>query len=98
MTNQQSTNQLQIKATDEKLAGVFANMAQVSHTPEEFILDFLTIFPPNGSLSSRIILTPGHMKRLAGALLENVKRFEEQYGEIKVSGAPEQEQVGFRTT
>ena len=79
----QQGQQMQIKATDEALKGVYANMVQVGHTPEEFILDFMNLFPPTGILTSRVIISPGHMKRICAALADNLKRYEEQFGQIK---------------
>ncbi len=76
--------QMQIKATDEILKGVYANMVQVGHTPEEFILDFMNLFPPAGMLTSRVIISPAHMKRICAALADNLKRYEEQFGSVKV--------------
>jgi hypothetical protein len=87
---------LQVKVTDEVLKGVYANMVQVGHTPEEFILDFINLFPPTGIVSARVIISPQHAKRIAAALLDNVKKYEEQFGAIKASTAPEHK-IGFRT-
>lgn len=88
--------QMQVKVTDEVLKGVYSNMMQVAHTPEEFILDFMNIVPPAGILNARVIIAPAHMKRIAAALEDNLKRYEEQYGKIKVSEGPEKK-FGFRT-
>ena len=88
--------QLQVKITDDVLKGVYANMVQVAHGPEEFILDFMNLFPPSGIVSSRVIMSPGHMKRFVAALQDNLKRYEEQFGKIKESQAPHH-QIGFRT-
>ncbi len=93
MNNQQ---QIQIKATDEALKGLYANMAQVAHNSEEFVVDFMNVFPPAGNLVARVVLSPGHMKRLAAALADNIKKYEEQFGEIKSSNLPEHK-IGFRT-
>lgn len=85
MNNQNSANQqqMQVKVSDEVLKGVYANMMQVAHTPEEFILDFMSIFPPAGIIASRVIVSPGHLKRMAAALQENLKQYEAKFGEIK---------------
>lgn len=91
------SKQMQVKVTDEVLKGVYANMVQVGHTPEEFILDFMNLFPPTGMLTSRVILSPGHAKRIAGALADNIKKYEQQFGEIKASKGPENNAIGFRT-
>lgn len=74
---------MQLKITDEVLKGVYANMLQIGHTSEEFILDFMNIFPPAGVVASRIIISPAHMKRILIALTQNIKNFEDQYGQIK---------------
>ena len=95
MDNQHS-QQVQIKATDEVLKGVYANMAQVVHNPEEFVVNFMNVFPPTGNLLVRVILSPGHMKRLVKTLADNVEKYEAQFGEIKNSDQPEHK-IGFRT-
>lgn len=94
--NEQAQQQIQVKASDEILKGVYANMVQVGHTGEEFILDFMNIFPPTGILASRVVLSPAHAKRLAAALLDNVKKYETQFGSIKLADTPEHK-IGFRT-
>jgi hypothetical protein len=94
--NQQAQGQLQVKVTDDILKGVYANMVQVGHTAEEFILDFMNLFPPAGIITSRVIVSPGHMKRILSAMAENLKNYEKQYGLIKASEAPDHK-IGFRT-
>lgn len=81
--------QINIKAKDDELKGRYSNMMQISHTKEEFILDFFLVFPPEGQLTSRIILNPGHAKRMSAALLENIKRYEEKFGKVEQSESPE---------
>mgnify|MGYP003394690305 CR=1 FL=1 len=88
--------QLQVKISDEVLKGVYANMVQVGHTPEEFILDFMNLFPPTGIVSARVIISPSHAKRIAAALTDNIKKYEAQFGVIKASEGPEHK-IGFRT-
>lgn len=90
----QST-QIQIKATDEKLRGEYSNMMQILHTKEEFVLDFLNIFPPTGTLNARIILSPGHLKRMQKAIEENLQKYETQFGKIEASAAPKSS-IGFQ--
>lgn len=87
--------QIQIKASDEKLKGEYSNVMQILHTKEEFVLDFLNIFPPTGTLNSRVILSPGHFKRMISAMNENLKKYEDQYGTITESEAPQQN-IGFQ--
>ncbi len=93
---QQSNPQIQIKASDEMLKGAYANMAQISHGAEEFILDFANMMPPTGQLVARVIISPSHAKRLVQALNENIKKYEEKFGTISLAVVPDQ-QMGFRT-
>jgi len=93
---QQQPTQVQVKASDEMLKGVYANIAQIANAPEEFVIDFINLFPPAGSLVSRVIVSPGHFKRLVAAMQDSLKKYEEQFGEIKPSDKP-QHTVGFRT-
>jgi hypothetical protein len=79
-----------IKADDQTQAGHYSNLARISHSPEAFQLDFLVVYsdPAFGRLQSRIVLTPGHAKRLARALAENVERYERVHGEIRLADPP----------
>ena len=97
MADQQQNQQIQIKVTDEVLKGNFANMVQVGHTQEEFILDFMNLLPPTAMLTSRVIVTPAHMKRILAALTDNLKKYEDQYGAIPNSDPNTLPKVGFRT-
>lgn len=94
--NNQQEQQVQVKVTDEVLKGVYANMVQIGHTQEEFIIDFMNIFPPQGLINSRVIVNPQHMKRIAAAITENIKKYEDQFGKIAESQTPQQN-FGFRT-
>lgn len=87
-------NQIQVKMDDATLKGVYANMMQVAHNREEFVLDFMNVLPPTGVVNARIIVSPGHLKRIAQALNDNLKRYEEAFGEIKLADAPA-ESFGF---
>ncbi len=93
--NQQPAN-VQIKATDEMLKGTYANMVQVGHSSEEFVLDFMNLLPPAGQLVSRVIVSPTHYKRLINAMQENLKRYENEYGTISLAVVPDQK-IGFKT-
>ncbi len=97
MSQQEGQGQkVQIKATDEKLAGTYANMMQVSHTKEEFVLDFVNILPPSGQLVSRILLSPAHAKRIMLALQENIQRYETQFAKIE-GQTSDKPGFGFKT-
>ncbi len=79
---------INIKANDETLRGQYANMMQVTHNKEEFVLDFMLSFPPQGELVSRLIVSPAHMKRILHALNDNVQKHEQQYGVIEEASEP----------
>ena len=87
--------QIQIKASDEKLRGEYSNVMQILHTKEEFVLDFLNIFPPTGTLNARVIVSPGHFKRMLKAMEENLKRYEDSNGKVAESEAPKNP-IGFQ--
>lgn len=93
---EKENQQLQIKATDEALKGVYSNMAQIAHGPEEFVMDFANVVPPTAQLVARVIISPSHAKRLAQALSENIKKYEEKFGTISLAVVPDQN-MGFRT-
>ena len=92
--NQQNQQQVQIKASDEKIKGEYSNVMQILHTKEEFVLDFLSVFPPTGTLTSRVIVSPGHYKRMVVAMQENLKKYEETFGKVEESKGP-QNNFGF---
>ena len=87
--------QIQIRADDSIIKGVYANVMAVNHTKEEFVLEFVNIFPPQGSLVSRVFTSPGHMKRIQKALEENIKNYEKQFGKIEEAVAPDS-RIGFK--
>ncbi|MBP9863984.1 DUF3467 domain-containing protein [Patescibacteria group bacterium] len=80
--------EMNIKAPDEILQGRYANMMQVSHAKEEFVLDFMFAHPPQGELVSRLIVSPAHMKRILHALTDNLQRYEQQFGNVEEAGEP----------
>ena len=81
-------NQLKIELTPEVAEGIYSNLAIISHSSSEFVVDFVRIMPgtPKANVKSRIILTPEHAKRLLFALQDNVAKFESQNGKIKLDG------------
>lgn len=96
MANNQEKQQIQVKINDDILRGAYANAMSVTHTKEEFILDFLNLFPPQGSVNARVIMSPGHLKRVVAALADNLKKYEGNFGKIEESKAPETPAIGFR--
>ncbi|MBQ9672246.1 MAG: DUF3467 domain-containing protein [Prevotella sp.] len=86
---------LQIELTPDVAQGEYANLAVITHSSSDFILDFARMLPglPKANVKSRIIMAPEHAKRLLGALQENIMRYERQFGTIKIPEA----QQGPRT-
>ncbi len=75
---------LSIELAEDVAEGVYSNLVMISHSPEEFILDFIRVMPgvPKARVKSRIVVTPGHAKRLLAALADNIQRYEAQHGDI----------------
>jgi hypothetical protein len=73
---------LNVKIDDEELKGRYANLLHIVHTREEFILDFINMVPPQGVVTSRIVTSPGHMKRIVRALAANLELYERAHGTI----------------
>ena len=71
--------------------GRYSNSMFIAHGPEEFIIDWLLNSPTGAHLVSRIIVTPGHVKRIISALNDNLKRYEEKFGEIKLAEPSDQQ-------
>ena len=90
----ENKNQLQIELKEEVAQGTYANLAIITHSSSEFILDFVRVMPglPKAGVQSRIVMTPEHAKRLMFALQDNVTKYEQNFGQIRT---PEQQaQVG----
>jgi uncharacterized protein (DUF1778 family) len=81
----QQNNQLNIELPEDIAQGIYSNLAIISHSHAEFVLDFVRIVPgvPKAKVQSRIILTPEHAKRLMHALQENISKYEATFGPIK---------------
>jgi hypothetical protein len=88
---------IQIQLDEITAQGVYINLALINHTETEFILDFIYVQPqaPQGKVRSRVITSPIHMKRLLNALSDNIKKYEERFGEIKLTQEPQTQKIGF---
>lgn len=83
--DQPQPNQLNIEISEEIAEGTYANLAIITHSHAEFVLDFVNVMPgtPKSKVKSRIILTPQHAKRLMKALIDNIEKYEAINGIIK---------------
>jgi hypothetical protein len=81
---QPQEQKIDIHLSEEIAQGVYSNLAIITHSNAEFILDFVALMPglPKGNVRSRIILTPQNAKRLLFALQDNVQKFEKGHGKI----------------
>lgn len=85
MEEQQNNNQLNIEISEEMADGNYANLAIITHSHAEFVIDFVSVMPntPKSKVKSRIIFTPMHAKRFMKAMVENIQRYEAANGTIK---------------
>ncbi len=76
---------LNIELSEEVAEGVYSNLAIITHSPSEFIFDFIRIMPgvPKGRVKSRIFMTPEHAKKLLRALNDNISKYEDSIGSIR---------------
>ncbi len=96
--NQNEANQLNIELSDDIAQGVYSNLVIVSHSPSEFVLDFVSMLPnAPARVKSRVVVTPEHAKRLLAALNDNVRRYEQQFGTIEDKGSPTPYPNNFNT-
>ena len=83
-------SQINIELSEEIAEGIYSNLAIISHSNSEFVVDFVRMMPnvPQAKVKSRIILTPEHAKRLLTALADNINKFEQQFGNIEEKDVP----------
>ncbi len=90
---------MEIELTREEAPGTYSNLVMITHSPSEFVFDFIAIMPglTKAKVMKRMILTPEHAKRFSRALQDNIRRYEELHGEIKDRGKNEpQQHISFR--
>lgn len=89
MNSTENQNQIQIELSDEVAQGTYANLAVITHSSSEFVLDFIRIVPgvPKAKVKSRVILSPENAKRLMLALNENIIQHERFSGTIKIDSS-----------
>ena len=84
-------NQLNIEISEEVADGIYSNLAIITHSNSEFVVDFVRVMPgvPKAKVRARILLTPQHAKRLMRALVDNIQKFEQVHGNIRETEMPE---------
>ncbi len=92
---------INIELGEKEAEGIYANLAMIVHSPNEIIIDFARVMPGStkSRVQARIIMTPAHAKMLRQALDDNIKKFETQFGDIKVHGQnqPSDKPIGFQS-
>lgn len=90
-------NQVNIELSDEVSNGVYSNLAIITHSPSEFITDFIQLMPgvPKGKVRSRVIMTPQNAKRFMEALQENMQKYEQTFGVIDTGNTPPMPPMNF---
>jgi Protein of unknown function (DUF3467) len=88
MNNNDPKQQISIELGEKEAQGTYSNLAIITHSPAEFIIDFTRVVPgvPKAKVQSRIITTPQHAKMLLKALQDNIDKYESRFGEIKIEG------------
>ncbi len=99
MNTNDGKQQINIELGEKEAQGIYSNLAIITHSPAEFIIDFTRVVPgvPKAKVQSRIITTPQHAKMLLRALKDNIEKFESRFGEIKIEGQANP-QFGFSNT
>ena len=89
--DQPRPNQLNIEISEEVADGIYSNLAIITHSNSEFVLDFVRVMPgvPKAKVRARVLLTPQHAKRLMRALADNISKFEQVHGTIRETDMPE---------
>lgn len=88
--NMNKPQDLKLNITPDVAQGTYSNLAIISHSPTEMILDFAQMLPgsPEANIRTRVIMNPVHAKRLLNALADNIKKYENNFGTIKEPMAP----------
>jgi len=95
---EKSPRQISVELGEKESEGIYSNLALITHSPSEFFIDFARMMPgvKKTKVYARIVMTPQNIQMLHNALEQNIKKFEERFGKIKVMGQEGQE-IGFQT-
>ena len=95
----QPSQRINVELGEKESEGIYANLALITHSPSEFIIDFARILPgvPKAKVHARIVMTPHHAKLLSRALEENIGKFEDKFGKITTIDGETERTIGFLT-
>jgi hypothetical protein len=90
--------QINIELGEKEGEGIYSNLAIITHSPAEFVIDFTRVLPgvPKAKVHARIVMTPQHTKMLLNALKDNIEKYEKKFGEIKIVGEVSGPMMGFQ--
>lgn len=96
---EQKPTRIEVELPAAEAEGIYSNLAFITHSPSEFIIDFARLLPglPKAKVFTRVILTPQNAKALHKTLGVNLERYENSHGEIRLPGHSEGNEMGFRT-
>ena len=97
--DQKSPTRISVDLPEKEAEGIYSNLAFISHSPSEFILDFARLLPglPKSKVFARIVMTPQNAKALHRTLGTNLERYEKTHGDIRLPGTDSQTGIGFQT-
>ncbi len=95
MSEQPAKKEVKVTFPENLRGGVYSNNMFITHTKEEFILDFMMIAPPFGTVTARVVTSPGHMKRMVSALRANLEKYESKFGKLAEAPEPPKSSMGF---
>lgn len=97
MDKNQKKQQLSIELGEKEAEGIYSNLALITHSPAEVIIDFARVVPgiPKAKVHARVITTPQHAKMFLKALEQNIEKYEARFGKIELDGGAPEQQFGF---
>jgi len=98
MSSQNHPKQINVELGEKESEGIYSNLALITHSSAEFIIDFTRMLPnvPKAKVYARVIMTPQHAKSLLKALEDNIGKYEKQFGEIKLFTDQKSNEIGFK--
>ena len=99
LVEKEQKKKINVKIDENVGEGVYANFFMITNSQSEFVIDFGRILPglPNAKIYSRVLTTPQHAKHLLYTLKNNIDKFEDKFGEIKLPGKTDEREIGFRS-
>jgi len=93
---EKTPHQIALELGERESEGIYSNLALIAHSPSEFFIDYARVMPgvKKTKVYARIVMTPQNVKMLLNALEQNIKKYEERFGKIKIQGQ-EGLEIGF---